>query len=209
MIRLRPRLAPGICVAIWALCAFLVGDAVVRIGLRALPYTLPVLLLAAFTWAMLWHPQVIIDEARRRVTVRNVLTTWHVPAAALLDTRVGAMVTLVVRAVDGAERTVTAWNAPGISPLQRAPRLSPGQRSGLDTVMDPVARSGSAVLVDAWRRWGGADAEAARAGADAEQAARAGADAEQAARRTWNVLPIALVVGLAAASVVSVVMILP
>ena len=191
MIRLRPRLAIGICLALWALSAYLIIDALIGIGVRALPFTIPVLLLSACAWAVLWHPQVIIDDARRAVTVRNVLSTWHLPHGSILAVSLGAMVTLRVRAEQNTERTVTAWNAPGVSPLAR------GIRQGLGDVVDPSARSESAALERAWRRWGADDGDGP-AGKLSKQA-----DGYPVARRTWNVVPLGVVLVLLAATIVS------
>ncbi|MCS6711386.1 hypothetical protein JSY14_04880 [Brachybacterium sp. EF45031] len=129
MIRLRPRLSTGTCLVLWGLSAVLVLDAVLRAGVRALPYTAPVLLLCAVAWWGLWRPQVIIDDATRSVTVRNVLSTWHLPYGSIRELTLRSWVRLRVRVAGGRETSISAWNAPGQGP--RSTAVSPLDRDWL------------------------------------------------------------------------------
>lgn len=161
---LRPRSAPVICVLVWALSAALLVDAVARAGVAGLR-VLPFLLLAGIgAWALLWAPRVVLGE--RQVEVRNVLVTHVLPFASITAVRLGAMLRLDVRGAGPAERTITAWNAPGIgrdSPIaaerrrraapagsrEAAPRpLGRGERLALDQ-----QRSRSAIVVQRWEAW--------------------------------------------------------
>lgn len=163
---LRPRSAILICILTWALCAALLIDALARAGapgLRVLPF---LVLAAVVVWALLWNPRVVLADDR--VLVRNVLVSHTLPFAAIRRVRLGSMLRFDVAAVRGGERTITAWNAPGIGrdrlDLSRGsaqamsagsrghgaprPRLGPGERLARDQ-----QRSGSAIVVRCWEQW--------------------------------------------------------
>lgn len=187
MIRLRPRLAAGISIAVWALSAFLVIDALLALGPAALLYSAPVVWLSALCWAALWHPQVIIDENARTIIVRNVLHTYELPAASILDISISVMVKLTARLdASGRRRSIQAWNAPGISKMQL------WSRPTLSAVTDPLSTTPSRQLLMAWERWGGAGrAEAAEGSPDG------------IARVRWNIGTIVLMLLVTALMVAS------
>lgn len=165
---LRPRSAPLICIAAWALCGALLVDAVLRAGwpgLRVLPF---LALIAAVVWALLWAPRVVLH--RDEVDVVNVLTHIRMPFGAIRQVRLGAMLRFDAVGRDGREHLITAWNAPGIGRdghgalLVRGagaggrgrmgPHVSPGERLAQDRM-----RSRSYVVLQRWERW--ADAHGA------------------------------------------------
>lgn len=119
-VTLRPRSALVICVLAAVVALALSAEAVIATGwagVALLP--LPLFLLAG-VWALLWAPCLVIDDDH--VEVRNILRIHRVPFAAIERVRLGSMLRLDVRGVEGEERTITAWNAPGL------PRDTPWRR---------------------------------------------------------------------------------
>lgn len=158
-ITLRPRSAPLLSAAVWALCAVLAVDALARAGTagaRDLPF---LALVAALVWAVLWRPRVILQEDAAEV--RNPLRTEHLPFEAVAAVRVGAMLRFDVEGTGGT-RTVTAWNGPGLSrgdsPLRRAAEAR-GVRAGArapgtaERLVREQEASASAVVRRRWERW--------------------------------------------------------
>lgn len=150
MHRLRPRLAIGTCIAVWALSAFLVIDAVIAIGLPAvLPFAMPVVLFSALVWLILWNPCVAIDRENKQIIVKNVLATFECPAASIQDIVVGPMVKFHLIDESGKPVVVTAWNAPGLSKeksLARTPSAASLSTSTPDRAHE---------VVNVWKDWGG------------------------------------------------------
>lgn len=200
-VHLRPHGATILSIAVWALCAGLQADAFLRIGLAG-ARTLPFLLLAAvLVWVVLWAPRLVLRQ--EEVEVRNVWTTSRLPFAAITAVRIGAMVRFDARGADGDERTVTAWNAPGIGrdhPRERLGSIRAGAQGARQGAAAPrragaaerlsrdQGASRSAIVRERWDTW--ADRHEAEAG----QA--------RAPRTTANVLSI----GLLAAALVAVVL---
>lgn len=173
---LRPRSASVISALTAVVVLALSAEALVATGwagVTLLP--LPLFLLAG-VWALLWAPCLVIDEDL--VEVRNILRIHRVPFAAIERVRLGSMLRLDVRGPDGAERTLTAWNAPGLprdTPWRRrdtgqgeAPRgarerrrdrPSPEQRLLLDQSASPTALLSR--RMDAWESRAAPSADAA------------------------------------------------
>ncbi|WP_347040710.1 PH domain-containing protein [Brachybacterium nesterenkovii] len=163
-ITLRPRSATLICILTWVLCAALLLDAVMRAGLPGLRVAPFLVLAAVVVWALLWNPRVVLSEDR--VLVRNVLVQHALPFGTIRHVRLGSMLRFDIEGADGRERTITAWNAPGIGRDRPDPargraeaggaghgpssgrRLGPGERLARDQ-----QRSGSAIVVRRWERW--------------------------------------------------------
>lgn len=132
--RLRPRSATILSLLVWGVCLLLSVQAVLGAGLEgviALP--LP-LLISAAVWAVLWSPQVILREDG--VRVRNIVHSYWLPFDAITAVRIGAMLRLDALDATGYERTVTAWNAPGL-PRSSAP--SAAQRRRASAGGEPIA----------------------------------------------------------------------
>lgn len=164
---LRPTSAVVISCAAWLLAVVLLADAIWKIGLGALWRYGPFLGLgSALVWLILWNPRVLVRE--HEVEIRNVVHTYTAHFAAVTKVRIGAMVRVDARTARGRERTVTAWNAPGVGrdkpadvltrnahsrgramPGRAVPhRLGPGARLALDQKQSP-----SWVLFERWERW--------------------------------------------------------
>lgn len=162
----RPRSAALLCLVTAVILAALMIDALLRAGADGLRWLPAVLLIGAVIWAVLWRPCVI--AGRESVQVRNVLSTADLPYAAVTAVRIGAMVRLEYEDASGRERTVTAWNAPGVgreSPRGRLGRIHGQERSRTSaaerrTVADwgerlvrDQQRSPSAVIRRRWEQW--------------------------------------------------------
>jgi hypothetical protein len=113
---LRPASARTIPVLVWALCGYLLADALVRgawdVALGGLPW---LALGSVVVHALLWRPRLEIH--RDRVVVVNPLREYELPFEELDDVRVGPALSVLWRG-----RRIPVWNGPGLG------RRRPGSR---------------------------------------------------------------------------------
>lgn len=159
-LRIRPRGALVLCVAVWALCGALVIQAVAVAGVAALVLAPGPVFVAVTVWALLWEPRVIVSS--EGLEVRNPVRRHTIPFPCVENIRLGAMLRVVVRDGEEGLRVLTAWNAPGVGrdrPRDRLSRIGDRTRSE-GPRMDWAARlredqrsSPSSAVVEAWERW--------------------------------------------------------
>jgi hypothetical protein len=140
---LRPASARAIPVLVWALCGYLLADALVRgawdVALGGLPW---LALGSVVVHAVLWRPRLEIH--RDRVVVVNPLREYELPFGELDDVRVGPAVSVSWRG-----RRIQVWNGPGLGHRRPGSRgtasghpLSRAWHSHLDhRAEDPVGRT--------------------------------------------------------------------
>lgn len=174
-LHLRPHGATVLAIVVWVVLGLLAVEALLSAGVRGLGVVPGLALIAGLIWLLLWAPRVVLHE--EEVEVRNILTTHHLPFAAITAVRLGAMLRLDTRAADGAPRTISAWNAPGIgrdNPLARAGRDEPGaggtdrrrRLSRGERLRRDQERSRSAVVRDRWESWAERQGDEPAAAAD-------------------------------------------
>lgn len=165
-IHLRPYGASILCIVVWCILGAMAIEALFSAGLRGLTVFPGLALIAAVLWALLWAPRVVLLPGA--VEVRNIWRSVHLPFSAITAVRLGAMVRFDVEDEQQHERTITAWNAPGIGrdhvtrnvdrrTVGRAGarggdavphRLNQGERLDRDQ-----RASRSAIVRDRWQAW--------------------------------------------------------
>lgn len=122
-------------IVVWAFCAYLLGDSLVRgawtVALSGLPW---LLLVSAVIYALLWRPALIIGT--NEATIRNPLVSYDLPFADIVDVRIGPTVSVQVHDKTGRVHRLVSWNAPG------APRRPKDRGDGRE--------SDSQILQDRW-----------------------------------------------------------
>lgn len=189
-LHLRPGGAVVLSIAVWAVCAALVAQAVAVAGWDGVLLAPIPLLICVLVWATLWRPRVILRPDA--VRVRNVFSTADAPMAQIADVRLGAMLRL--RLHDG--RVLTAWNAPGVGKDDHRDRLArmqaqerstrggsraagrgraqaAGRSTWSDRLVADQLASPSYAVVEAWQAWRAQHGESDAASAAAPDVTRA------------------------------------
>lgn len=120
-------------IVIWAFCAYLLGDAIVRgawsIVLSSAPW---LLLVASVVYGLLWRPALL--AGRETAVIRNPVFSYSMAYADIVDVRLGANVGIYVPDETGRDRLIRSWNAPG----RRRPH-GPKEPTNLDSQMSAMA----------------------------------------------------------------------
>jgi hypothetical protein len=130
----RPRTGPVIAVAVWALAAWALITLAATDPTKLVVF-LPAAGCAALTvWAVFWAPKVVV--AQGAITVRNVLTTHHIPWSAI--TRIDTKWALTLYT---GQRKIAAFAAPAPSSLHAVKAPSRRDLAHLPATTFDAARS--------------------------------------------------------------------
>lgn len=120
-------------IIVWAFCAYLLVDSLVRgawsVALSGMPW---LILVSAVIYALLWRPALVVNGDS--ATIRNPGVSYELPFADIVDVRIGSTVSVQVQTRSGRVRRIVSWNAPGV-PKSRNSRT------------DELA---SQILIDRW-----------------------------------------------------------
>lgn len=153
-------------IAVWIFCVLAAVDGIIE---GSVGFALRTILLlgavALATWIVLFSPSFAVD--REKVTVLNPARVVTVPFGALIDVRVGGTASVIAR-LNGRERKITSWNAPGVQrrrPVRTATHDTPlPSRSEVVAAVDhfhiPWERehpegdsAATATITWRWREW--------------------------------------------------------
>ncbi len=128
-------------IAVWVFCVLASGDAIVEGTLSFAVQTVAVMAAVALaTWLLLFSPHLAVDADG--VTIVNPLRVVRVPFGALIELKVGAVVSIVARVAEGRDRKITSWNAPGSARRRPARRVGGIGGSGAAGMMPNSAAGG-------------------------------------------------------------------
>jgi len=111
----------AVAIAVWIFCLVALVDGVWRGSATYIFHDVILVAAAAVAaWMVFFRPRVIVSDDGLRVI--NLLRSYQIPFASLVDWRVGGVLQLDVRAEGDRIRKVTSWGAPGVR--KQRPALS-------------------------------------------------------------------------------------
>lgn len=119
---LRTKMSLVIAFMVWLVLAYLLFDAVLKLGAASLwQYGPLILLIAVLNWVFMYAPNMKITH--NAVEINNIFHSYQADFAAIEKVNIAAMVSILARTETGTKR-ITAWNAPGIKKDNFSDRLS-------------------------------------------------------------------------------------
>jgi hypothetical protein len=180
-----------VAIAVWLFCAVALVDGILRGTPGYIVHvTLVVAAVSLAGWIVFFRPRLIVaDEG---LTMINLVRTYHIPFGSLQSWKVGGTMQAEFRLEGDRIQKATSWGAPGVRRQRPALSAVMGRNRG------PIPTPGTAGMANADLR---SVTELAVEHREREWQRAHPHGEETVARRTWNWLPVALLVVLILARV--------